>query len=62
MPNKILSGDEILNEIIRPFMRAVQEDLQRNPMKSGELRPYANPFGPDMLPLVISAPSPSADS
>ena len=49
----ILTIKEIEEKIIDPYLKAVAEHLERNPLKPGEYRDYPSPLGRDLLPLRI---------
>lgn len=52
----LLTLKEVEEQIVDPFLEAIAEDLEKNPIKPGEYRDYQSPLGGDFLPLRIRAP------
>jgi hypothetical protein len=55
MPNRLLTNAEVNRQITAPYCRAVAKHIRANP--STATQAFQNPFGRDMLPLVIQAKS-----
>jgi len=55
MPNKLLTRDEFVEEVSKPFLRAIVTDLLRHPPKPGEVFVIQPLFG-DTAGALLSAP------